>query len=230
MYQANIELLKISTLRIKYSLVLLDNTGGKKDSFPPVSKFTIGNNQYLKVLLRGRVVFEYVKGQGEVWEATNQIGFTKVYFYQFLRRLKRFVGNFTIPDIFGYGPNKRLIINKEISDQNKLYMQTTNRACTLEYSVVQDVNNQEVEYEGCIMKINKEMNAILLTYDEICTICDIMDRIDFDVLGMQAIMLAKMHEETPSKAFGQTAISAPIEQEPTVFRAPSVIERPNLFP
>lgn len=232
MYSATIDIVKIGNLKVKFSLVLLDNEDPKKKTgnSSVVSKLMKGGNQYLKFQSKGRLVLEYVTDAAN-WAITNQIGFTRVHFYSFLRKMRVFVYNFQIPNLFTYGMGNRLLLNREISDQNKLVYQTTNRACMLEYSVVQDQQNQEIEYEGCILCINQRGNAIFLSYDEISTLMDILARVNFDSLSMHLIEGAKLYENLPAKQFGNDAyIISQNPPENTIYRGPSKIERPNLFP
>lgn len=181
---------------------------------------------------RGRIVLEYIPPKSTQWNKSFQIGFNKPLLCSFLRKLEGFIEKFKIPNLFGYERNNRLFVNKEVAIPNRLIMPTANKACSFEYCVVRDAANQDIEYEGCVLKINQDTNFILLTYDEVLTVFDILRQVNMEQLAYQAMEMATLAKDIPEKTVGETYEMQPREEsnDMTIYRAPSMINRPKLFP
>lgn len=230
-YQVSIELIKISNLKIRFSLVIADTQDpSKKRDDNILTKTSSRGNTYVNFTPRGRIVLEYIPEKSTQWESSFQIGFTKATLYPFIRKLQEFISNFKIQNLFGYERNNRLFVNKEVSVPNRLVMQTINKACTLEYCVVRDTVNQDVEYEGCVLKINKDANFVLLTYNEILTVFDVLARVNMEQLSCHAMQLSLLAKDIPTKTFGNYEVPPQEADNLTIYRAPSNIDRPKLFP
>lgn len=188
MYKETIELFKVNNLKVKFSLPILGDEDQKYHT-ELIKKIQMGNNSFLKINPRPQIVLE-ITIPGKPWDPSSTIVFPKPYFYIFVRKLKTFIDDFQIPNLYRY-VNHKLTVNTEIASNRFLLMNVGNRACKMMYSVVLDDNNKEVEYEGCILKINHDLNYILLTYEEILMLYDELSHIDVNTLSLQAIQLAQ---------------------------------------
>lgn len=231
MYSINIEILKVSSLKVKMSMVLVGDPNEQYGSREIVSKFSIRGSSYLQLKPRPRVVFEIIPKEGEVKTANSQVGFGKIKFYSLVRELGKFLQNYQIPNLFIIR-NQKLFLNKEIiTNDLQVVVTNGNRACKLEYAVVQDNTNPNIEYEGCIFKVNNDATYAMLTYEEIFGLYDTLYHLDLDNMALQAISLARQFQKLPEKQLDPSVSDYPSGmQEPVVYRGPATIQRTEEFP
>ena len=231
MYSINIEILKVSNLKIKMSMVLIGDPNEQFGTREIVKKFSIRGSSYLQFKPTPRVVFEIVPKEVEERTANMQVGFGKIKFYALVRNLGRFIQNFQIPNLFLIR-NQKLFLNKEIiTDELRLIMGNGNRACKIEYAVVRDNTNPNIEYEGCVFKINSDATYALLTYEEIYGIYDTLVHLDLDTMALHAISLVKQFENLPEKQIGPSVSTYTVSsQDPSLYRGPATIHRSEVFP
>ena len=190
LYRASIDLLKLSDLKIKFALTLVSDSVPNKQQNDTVSKFSIRGNTYLKINPFPTVTFENIKTtKNSAWDPNNSISMNKAYLLIFIRKLKVFIQNFQIPNLYVYSSN-HLVLNKEVASQFDLSYPVANKAIRLEYTVVRDIDNNEVEYEGALIKINNDLNYVMLTYDELFALSDTLEKLDFESLSLQLINTA----------------------------------------
>ena len=196
--------MRLSDLKLKFALNVVNDPPSPQEqlkfkSQDVVSKFKIGGNTYLRISPFPNVTFENIKTtKNSAWDPGNSISMTKSYLLIFIRKLKVFIQNFQIQNLYVYSSN-HLVLNKELSSHLNILFPVGNKAIRVEYTVVTDNDNKEIEYEGALIKINNDLNFVLLTYDELFVLYDTLEKLDFESLSLQLINTAVSYNGMQTK-------------------------------
>ena len=189
MFKASIELGKVSSIKIKFGLII-EGDDDKKYNYNNklINKFTLDGSTYLRVTPRPFITLDISNKKEENWSTNLFVNLNKISLYSFNRALSKMISQYKeIKDLYYYRNNK-LVLNNEIA--SKIYkdvVATNNKRIRLLPAVVPDDSDPEKFYEGCIFCINSYDNFAYLSYSEMEFLLFELTHLDIDSLSMQLI-------------------------------------------
>ena len=192
MYKASVEIARINQdMKLKFNLILKDDdVKYMKNNKPKViDKFNYNGSQYLKINPIQYVTVDISKtaDRGDAWNSNMQVNLNKVGLFKLRRRLKEMIDSFQIKDLY-FIKNKKLHINPQISSKYRQSFISCNKTIFMTHAVIQDKENQEIEYEGICFMINSVDNFCCLTYEELEYFYYELSQINMHNLGLFVIM------------------------------------------
>jgi hypothetical protein len=195
-YRATLEIAKINnSFKIKVGMILRSDNTLK---FPKViDKFSYNGNDYFKINPKPFVVFDisHSSANGDGWNANQSVSLNRNYLFFFCQALSGFVKKYqSEKQLFFYTDNK-LTVNAELADRIQLTVKNgNNKTIRMRPCVVQDEQNPEVVYEGCIFYINTMDNFAYLTYSEMEYLLWESMHIDLTAISFSIMQLARLYD------------------------------------
>lgn len=141
-----------------------------KNGYQTVSKFSYDGRNYIKLRPSPFILLKIKSEKNEGWNINNSISFNSRARFEFLKHLKKFLMNFSDPDLFYYTNNHtKLEVNPAYRQKCSFTMSnSSNKTIRMEPAVISPNNeNADIFYEGAILYINGYDNYAYLTYAEL---------------------------------------------------------------
>lgn len=196
-YRATFEIAKVSScFKIKVGLILRSDDITMK--FPKIiDKFSYNGNDYFKINPKPFVVFDISRSSanGDGWNINQSVSLNRSYLFFFCQALNGLVMKYrTEKGLFSYIDDV-LTVNNDIADRIQLTLKNgNNKTIRMRPCVVQDEQNPEVVYEGCIFYINTMDNFAYLTFSEMEYLLWEASHIDLTEISFSIMQLARLYE------------------------------------
>lgn len=195
----NKHILTVGGLSVDY-LVLFNNPGDRRQSetrrIYPGEIRNGDNNKYSRLYLQhtGMIKLQCTKGTGDL--KSDAVFITQKNVLRFCKGLKKIIKLFDRDDLFYIDENNNLSMypNDHIISISHL---GDNKHIKIIPDIVSDVNQNT--YEGCRMYINKVSNIVYLTYDELCLLLYIIQKVDFFLYTQNLLIYNELRKASVDK-------------------------------
>ena len=191
MYRSSIELLRINKTKLKFGLIIKDNSVNKP-IIPLINKFTMRGDQYLNITPHPFITIDISdkSDKKEGWNPNSTFTLNRMYRSSFVRTARNFIEAFKIKELYFF-KRGNLIINKEVAEANQTKVSTLNKNLIMRHTVIE---KEGVQYEGVLLMINTVDNYTAMTYDEFVYLVEEISRIDMNSLALQLINTTMLYE------------------------------------
>ena len=233
MYKVTIDLFTLNkNCKVKFSVIMTNDIDLKTKYVQKViSKFSFKGNDYLKISPHPYVTIDISRTAGnKEWDPNAVLNLNKKDLYVFVSHLQKMFKVFSDEkNLFyyeNYDGNNKLMCNKDIANQHIDKFYCNNKVVCMQPAVVDATDNDNAEYEGILMAINRYDNYVYLTYSEIDYLLYELKKIDIHNLTMSLINTALLYEKEETEqltSIGTPQIVTEKEDEEIVDIKPSVV-------
>lgn len=235
MYKANIELFTVkSNFKVKFSLILKeDNEESKFKKL--VNKFKINGNEYIQVTPYPFITFDISSRKDKKengYSNYDSVSITRKHLFLLLKKMERFMKDFTKPDLFYYDDNHELQVNKLLAQEVELIHKLNSKTIKMQPCVVRDEETNR-DYEGCFLAINTLDHYTEITYSELQFLFHELSKIDFTSYVLQIINMTELFKQLKPneiKLNPLTPVSEEISEEIRDTKNRIRIEEPHEIP
>ena len=203
MYKSSIVLCKVhKSLQVKFEMILEDDpvTVAQNKSHgwmnePVIKRFRYNNNQYFRIYPRPFLTLDISSKEDkkEGWNSAYQISLNQRALFVLKKNLEKLIEEFqTNKDLFYTYDTGEIVVDQELAEELRKVVPTKSKIIILQPCVVQDEDNNEIYYEGCIMAFNRLEYSTNLTFEEMGFLLDLLMQINLTELSMQLLVLEKL--------------------------------------
>ena len=199
MFRLKQQLAKINKLDISFNIIIEDEKTTKLETMnhtePKLSvrKYKISENRFLDVTFNGYISLDISRAEdsSEGRSPARRITLNKFDTFRLLKVLNILKEEFiNIKDLFVYDSSHNLSFNRNYSGKiDKKIVTSNNKAILIIPSTVPDKYKETIMHEGIILSINTIDNYVYLNFEEMEYLIYILNKIDFDILGDNLIMI-----------------------------------------
>lgn len=188
MFKTSYDLGKNGNVRLTFN-VIVKNDNNNSNFIKAIDYFEYNNSKYLKFNTNPYITLDISSTEKKQIEGYNPNLYININRYsrvEFINKLRKFINSFSINDLF-FIKNKKLHVNRNVADENKLILRTPNKELCMISAVLQSPDNPEIEYEGVILMIRDTSNYCYMKYEEVEYLLYTLEHIDMDALALQLI-------------------------------------------
>lgn len=240
MKKINLELGKVSKgMRLRFSLILDSGPGPQNRNFNLISHFQIDGNEYLRLNPHPFITIDISDtfGKNETWNTNHVVNLNHFSKMKLESKLNIMIKDLQIKNLFYYDNFNHLKVNPEVNKRiNPKPFVIGNKTCHMQYIVIKDEKDPEIEYEGVIFMINSVDNYCYLTVDELGYFYYLLRSINMTDLSLQVMNYYQLLKNDTdrnvrdlTKEYSKPPIIEEVEDIPEPNRIPPIIE-PNEIP
>lgn len=191
MEKVNMQLPYINkNIKWEFGVVLWGDANLPNKNFILSEKFEYKGSVYTKIQPTYSITFKFnVKRENSLLESSLFV--SSRFIYSLKRGIRDMVEGFQMKDLFFYN-NGKMLVNKELSKKHEIRLPLGKEELRMMYTVVEDVSDggSVVEYEGIAFIVNSYSNFVYITYDELCSMLDVLETTDFYNLALQGAIIS----------------------------------------
>lgn len=231
MEKVTVELFRVhKSFKVRFAIIVKDDD--PKNYLKLIKKSNFEGNQYLTITPFPFITLDITSkmDKNEEWNSNRTASMNRRDLFLFLKKLKRFIANFTIKDLFFFDKNNKLMVNESIASSIKETVLMSNKVVVFQPCVVESEETHNT-YEGCFMFINSMDYFTYITYTELEYLYYELSRIDFSSLTLQVINSYYLLEDVEAKKVAKKTPKVE-EKEPEIIDPKKRIglEEPNTIP
>lgn len=226
-------------LQVKFELILEDDpteVAHRKalgwNTEPAARKFRFNNNLYFRAQPHPFVTIDIASKEDrkEGFRSMYQVSLNQRALFSFRKRLQELLDEYkTEKELFYMYDTGEIVVDQRLAEKHRKLIQTGTKVVVLQPCVVQDEENQNIYYEGCILAINRLEIYTQMTYEEMEFLLDTLDHISVGELAVKLMTLERMYPEERGNIYPSrpkpAAPMEPLREQPFVTK-----KEPNQIP
>ena len=234
MYKATVELCRVhASLSLKLGVILeedeiqkIRNRAMNWGNDEVIHKFAYRNNSYIRINPRPFLTIDITDKRSKKtdgYDPNYQLSFGQKGVFILKLRLRKLLAAYqSEKDLFYKYKSGELMVDRELANLHReVAMVTNTKSIILEPCVVQDENEKDLFYEGCIMAFNKMDYFTYLTYEEMLYLLDTLNTLDMTALALQLIDSEILYSALRDTGkIEELKIGEPIKEDPGLDNSP----------
>ena len=212
MYKTSMLLCKIhKSLQVKFELILEDDpvaVAHRKamgwNAEPAARKFRFNNNLYFRVQPHPFVTIDIASkaDRKDGWSSAYQVSLNQRTLFSFRKRLQELLDIFKEEkDLFYMYESGELVVDQRLAEKHRKLVNTGSKVIVLQACPVQDEENPNIYYEGCLLAINRLDVYTQMTYEEMEFLLDTLNHLSIGELAVQLMTLERLYPEEQGTPF-----------------------------
>ena len=235
MYKATVELCRVhASLSLKLGVILeedeiqkIRNRNINWGNEEVIHKFAYRGNSYIRINPRPFLTIDITDKRSKKtdgYDPNYQLSFGQKGVFILKLRLRKLIAAYqSEKDLYYKYKTGELMVDRELAQAHReIAMVTTTKCIILEPCVVQDENEKDLFYEGCIMAFNKIDYFTYLTYEEMLYLLDTLNNLDMSSMALQLIDSEILYSALRDTGkIDELKIGEPIKEDPGLDNSPA---------
>ena len=180
MLKGSVELFRVGGMKVKFNLVIRNETAFKNLAKACQGKlvefFSYGNAEYLKISPKPYLTLDIsnTADKNDEWDPNMSVNLNKFAIFDFIKKTRAVVSSMSIPEMY-FNQNGMLKLNGELAKAHAKIVPTPDKEDSSNY------------YEGVAFMINSIDNYCILPITEVEYLCFELQKLDLYLLSMEVI-------------------------------------------